>query len=70
MFSKKSSPCDDELDDAVSFPSSLTHNRLLEKLLARPVLVVAVGKVSSDNQGDLLLAQLLDGDLKRVRLTL
>jgi hypothetical protein len=41
-----------------------------EQLLTGPVLVPTIGQVSAHNQRDLLLAQLLDGNLQRIRLAL
>lgn len=41
-----------------------------QKLLASPVLVPAIGKISANNQGNLLFAEFLDGDLKGISFTL
>lgn len=41
-----------------------------KKLFTGPVLVPAIGQVSAHDQGNLLLAQLLDGNLKGIRLAL
>ena len=63
-------PSDNQFAYQNSKPNAAKTNTtitLYQQLLACPVLIEAVGQVSSYDEGNLLLAQLLGRNLKRIR---